>query len=470
MKTNKVQTNDTNGFTTTEKFQVLMCSNVEGNNNKFYCIELQKNPTNGYRLFTHYGRLGLTNVFEVRLSEAGQPVTFEEAEKEYLSIIKKKLSGKKKEGYRENYEIVDVVVPTVGSDNIKSKATATITTTSSISTIKSEYLDPDVSKLINQICEENIHNITSVMDVKLSNNGFETALGPVTDNQVEKARKPLDDLKGIFETVSNSPYMNISVSNYNDNIKKLNTYFYSLIPHKFGSKITEDDLINSIDKVDEKFGLLDMLASAVQMGSSLNQGATSRYKALGTDIELLKDNSEIQRIASYIYNSKADNHRGSNIWNIKVKNIYKVLLPEERRAFETYHQPIGNVKELFHGSRNCNILSILKGGLIIVRSGQTKTGEMFGPGIYFADNSTKSANYSNGFWGGIRNKYNNNFLFLADIALGKIKEEYYSKRYTQPPQGFHSVKGVKGNSLYNNEYIVYDKKQVTLKYLVEFHL
>ena len=52
-------------------------------------------------------------------------------------------------------------------------------------------------------------------------------------------------------------------------------------------------------------------------------------------------------------------------------------------------EPIGNVMELWHGTRVENVLSILKGGLIIPKSSAGHvTGRMFGDGVYFSDQST----------------------------------------------------------------------------------
>lgn len=50
-------------------------------------------------------------------------------------------------------------------------------------------------------------------------------------------------------------------------------------------------------------------------------------------------------------------------------------------------------KLLWHGSRISNWIGILKKGLQIAPPEAPSTGYMFGKGIYFADVSSKSANY-----------------------------------------------------------------------------
>lgn len=88
--------------------------------------------------------------------------------------------------------------------------------------------------------------------------------------------------------------------------------------------------------------------------------------------------------------------------------------------------------------------------------------------IYFSDQSTKSTQYSCAKFGGAKNKYKTSFLFVADVALGKVKEVTNSHYYNDAPTGYNSVKGVKGPSLLHNEYIVYNENRVRLTHIIEF--
>ena len=55
---------------------------------------------------------------------------------------------------------------------------------------------------------------------------------------------------------------------------------------------------------------------------------------------------------------------------------------------------VGNVQELWHGTRAGNLLSILRAGFTIPPANAPHvTGRMFGNGVYFSDQSTKSLNY-----------------------------------------------------------------------------
>src|SRR5271157_735751 len=91
----KASDNSNNGFNETVQFYVMHQANVISNRNKFYCIELQKNPKGQYRIFTHYGRLGISNIWEIREEYNGSSCfDFDTVKKEFDTIHKKKLTGK----------------------------------------------------------------------------------------------------------------------------------------------------------------------------------------------------------------------------------------------------------------------------------------------------------------------------------------------------------------------------------------
>ena len=459
VKAVKVASTATDGFNKTIEFEVLHQSHVGVNHNKFYCLEIQYNSsTVEYRLFSHYGRLGKTNVYDVR-----GPIASEfEAKKEFDAILKKKKKGKKvkrEDGTTEieSYVKVDTVSPSVGSDNIRKKSSVTVKTVDHIDT--TAYSDPSVSKIIDQVIEENIHNITSNTTLKLTSNGFETPLGPVTKSHVEVAREPLKTLKALLYNGALDPSEKA--------VEIANSVYFSLIPHDFGHKIHESDWILDDVKLLNEFDLLDQLETAVSMGSAM-KNATQRRNALGTEIEVLKDSKEFNRIVRKFETSKADNHKGSNVWDYEIKRIFTLKIPEERKRWERDSKKYGNKKELFHGSQNCNILSIMKNGLIIppCNAGHV-TGRMFGDGLYAAHNSTKALNYSIGFWSSRqKNKYRNAFLFLTNFNMGK-EHKTYTQLYNGVPKGYDSVHAVKGRGLWNDEYIVYNLCQSSLFYMCE---
>lgn len=148
-------------------------------------------------------------------------------------------------------------------------------------------------------------------------------------------------------------------------------------------------------------------------------------------------------------------------------NVFEVNMKNAPR----FDDSCGNVRRLFHGSRSANMVGILSAYLKLpyhLGSGVIKTGAMFGPGIYFAHDCTKSANYSFGTWAGRPNKHKTAFLFICDVALGNVYKVDAPHNFHQPPpQGYHSVMGCKGRFLLNHEFIVYRPEQVRIRYVVE---
>lgn len=137
------------------------------------------------------------------------------------------------------------------------------------------------------------------------------------------------------------------------------------------------------------------------------------------------------------------------------------------REFEESGSKVGNVKELWHGTKASNLLSILKKGFFIPPTNVPYvTGRMFGNGVYFSDQSTKSLNYAYGYWDG--NRQDNCFMFLCNVAMGK--EYTPSGPSTQlPAPGYDSTFAKAGKSgVGNNEMIVYRTSQIDPRYLIEF--
>lgn len=172
--------------------------------------------------------------------------------------------------------------------------------------------------------------------------------------------------------------------------------------------------------------------------------------------------------------------------------MFEVESPAEKERF-THHIP--NKMLLWHGSRLTNFVGILSQGLRIAPPEAPVTGYMFGKGVYFADMSSKSANYCF-----TSPENNTGILILCEVAIGTPNEKMHADYLASNlPDGKHSTKGVGktapkaenfqmldgaivpmgpglqsdalGSSLLYNEFIVYDIKQIKIKYLLRviFH-
>lgn len=131
---------------------------------------------------------------------------------------------------------------------------------------------------------------------------------------------------------------------------------------------------------------------------------------------------------------------------------------------------------LWHGSRNENWWNIFQTGLLIRPSSAVYSGSMFGDGCYFASEFNKSlgyTSYSGSRWAGGTSK--TAFLAVFDVHVGKqhVVHRHDSSCYDLSKEklkrlgGYDSTHAKKGPSLYRDEFIVYDVKQCTIKYVVE---
>lgn len=179
----------------------------------------------------------------------------------------------------------------------------------------------------------------------------------------------------------------------------------------------------------------------------------------------MEDKAAIARIERLYYDTKG-RHDCSHL---KPVRVYEVTIPHMSAAFEVDGRKVGNVKQLWHGTRMYNVLSIMKRGFVLPNELSTvqTTGAMYGTGLYFSANSTKSLNYSYGYWdGGSRDK--NCYMFLVDVAMGREYCPSYSGNGKKA--GYDSCWAKAGHSgVINDEQIVYRTSQANIRYLVEFN-
>jgi poly [ADP-ribose] polymerase len=445
LKTRKVSNYEAGDFSVTKEFKVLHCGDPIDNHNKFYCIELQQNPkTDEHRIMTNYGRLGRTSVFEVRESPYKVDTGgLSELRHEFNLIVDSKL--KHRGGDKDyKYELVETTSPNIGSSNIRNKAVSI--TTKSLIDFSSVSTNPIIIQLLKEFHEENIHQITGLTSLKYGSSGLETPLGPLTPNQLSEARSVLMELKQ-------------RLSNKLNDLLELNRKYYSLIPHEFGMKVPKEAFLQEEAVLMTEFDLLDQMEAALQVTSNKDD-----QKSLGFKLNLC-DESVVKNMQGKFMATRSVNHR--HLFRYKVTRVYIIEnTPAEKERWEKVGKNKQPILNLWHGSRNCNILSILLNGLIILGANASHvTGRMFGNGVYGAMSSTKSLNYSVGYWNGLRNRYPKAYMFAVDFGMGRIHETITS--FIKTPTGIDSVHAKAGRELQNDEFIVYDEGQVITKYLVE---
>ncbi|EEM25277.1 MULTISPECIES: WGR domain-containing protein [Bacillus] len=402
--------------------KVLNYASLGANSNKFYILELRELADGTYIVHSEYGRVGKAPQTTSKNCEA-------------LPVAKSKFKTTLNQKIRKGYKEVELDV----SGNSQSTVEVSKDT-------KKEDLDKVKDKVLRFI--GTLYKSSTSYLVK----SIQTPLGALSGNQVAKGHAILDKIEALL----NSP------NKTTKEFEILSDEFYSIIPFVFGARVDYSNMIiNSFQRLNDRKDLLGVIESVVKVQNSLEKTLDDKYKALGVSLKALsKRTKEYKRIVEKVMSTKGHNHH----FDFEVQEVYEV---EDMAGYNSFNPYNVSTMELFHGSRNENVLSILQSGLKVKPSSAVHTGSMFGGGIYTADCSTKSANYCWGF--GSRSDNDSHYLFLCDVATGKIKEYDSAQSHLRSaPWGYNSVKGVKGRHLLHNEYIVYKESQVKIRYIIEF--
>lgn len=413
----------------------LILADIGANSNKFWTGKLFDDNT----VITEWGRVGKT----------AQSKTFPGRGQAFLE---KKKFEKEKKGYSELKTVATNSVSEVNHNgNLKELAREQI-----------KVGNPVLQSLVDNLVAWNIHQITSSTQItyNASTGLFSTPLGIVTQDAIEDARNLLAGIKSKYDARVKDREFNSFCNQY-----------FRLIPQDVGMKFNVDLIFGGANAFQKQSDLLDSLASSyAALKSAPVQGDTQKQKTaseqvFNVDLELVDDGTFTRIVKKYV-NTRKDSHVCSHL---KVRKAYKVRIGSMADPFAKVAPVVGNVQELWHGTKKANLLSILKSGLrVSPPSTAAIAGKLYGNGVYFASDSTKSLNYSYGYWhGGQRESHC--FMFLASVALGKqyIANRNRSERY--PVKGYDSTWAKGGLSgVINDEFIVYQNNQCNLEYLVEF--
>lgn len=468
----------------------LNFTDIINNNNKYYNLEVQVAKNGDARIFTQYGRVGGTAAKEYRVC-SGQS----EADSESDKIIK----SKTKKGYVE----VKLVKADVGSEVGKSKVEANTITVEAAKKagVKVEEEDETVSKLHPEVKDlvRTWFGVTQEF-IELNLDTKKCPLGQLSLDQITKGKDILEEARKIVHMKKPD------VAELNS----LTNQYYSNIPHNFGyARINADVLrLDADDKIDKAFDILDVFNDAknVQSVISKKSAVDSQYATLNADLEWVDPQDPTWKwIDTMLHETRASNHHF--LGKLKTHKIYRVQRHNEQKNFLKNaeeiakecgkHSPsdvyarlvksrpdvpkelqelykLANVSPGWHGTRRANMIGITTKGLLIRPSGVTHAGSMYGDGIYWATNSTKSINYCDvkgSYWAQGNNK--TAYLFLGDVAFGNYKmangSHFYSKSNIKP---YHSVFAKAGGGVYNDELITYSPtgphQQHALRYIIEF--
>lgn len=422
-----------------------ICVNIQENNNKFWEIELHDNDD----VVTRWGRVSESGGIQTK-SYAGI------GEKGYDKKIREKTNKSKPDKCYTEVRTIEsggtTQTKVVSSSNLSDLAKQEIKSNS-----------PETVALIEKLVKANIHNITShtTMTFNKVTGLFETPLGVVTSDAVVEAR---DWLKQIGDIVAKNQWGNPHL------ITCVNQYM-RLVPSDFGRrKFTPQDIFPDLAAVRQQNDILDSLDGSLQMLTSTSSKTKKASQTKTFEVTLhLMDKGQIYDQMNRMYNKTKQSMHASSRWNIH--KIYQLEIAKMTREYKQYGEKLGNIKQLVHGSKIGNLLSIMKNGFIIPPSNAAHcTGRLLGNGVYTSDQWTKALNYAMGTAPGQRGGYEQiGFLFYCDIALGRCYEPR-SLYESFPKPGYDSVfaRGGGHTTLRNNEMVVYNTNQINPLYLIEF--
>lgn len=421
-------------------------SDVGNNNNKFWYITLFDNGD----VLTEWGRVG----------DKGQSKMFPGAG---AGFLEKKC--REKESYRNGeipYRKLNVVES--NSTITVSKQAAAQSDLKEIAKKQIKSNNPIVVKLLEYLAKVNAHQITTATGGKITYSDttglFSTPLGIVTQENIDQARAILTDIGDL-----------VADRKWNDKLGGLTNDYMMLVPQDIGHKrLDTRDFWADLNKVQAQGQILDNLQASLVTATSTPARKTTvdvpEAQVFDCQLHLIDDKKEIDRIRAFYRKTRQSIHQSSSL---DVKTVYSVVINTVNAAFAKDGAKMTNIWELWHGTRASNLLSILKAGLIIPPTSSPHVcGRMYGDGLYFSDQSTKSLNYATGYWnGGARD--NNCFMFLCSVAMGNPYTPSGSFSGRSAPKGYDSTFAKAGKSgVMNNEMIVYRLGQAKLDRLIEF--
>lgn len=400
------------------KVKLIMVT--ENNNNKFYDM-----TENGDGTFTVvYGRIGSKST----------TVTYPSSE------WRTKYNEKIRKGYVDNTHLFAIHTP-----------------------------DTDASTIDDVSVRNLMENFLRYAKNSISHN-YMVSASEVTQKQVDEAQNLVNEL---IKMVGKK----VNVDEFNAKLLEL----FKIIPrrmanvkeHLLQASPKNNDEANKLrEKIVEEQSTLDVMRSQVEINEKQATNPITQSADLLTVMGLKVEKVEDERITKLI-KLMMGNHSDKFVEAFSVTNL------RTQQNFESNLTKQSNKKTqlLWHGSRNENWLSILKTGLVLRPINAIISGKMFGYGLYFANEFSKSLNYSSvqgAYWTGGRSQ--EGYLAIFEVHTGNQFEiaqhegwhcQLNGLKLKGINQKYDSVFAKRGISLRNNEFIVYNESQCTVKYVVK---
>ncbi|PVD21135.1 hypothetical protein C0Q70_19301 [Pomacea canaliculata] len=435
---------------------MLNQTNVGNNNNKYYIIQLlEENGKKAFHVWQRWGRVGYKGQTNIVNCSGDLDKAINVFSKKFQDKTGNSWNCKEKfvkhpgkydllhMDYSAKEDQVDAaLVPDDEDENLKTP---------------DSKLPEKVQDLIKLICD--VKSMEEAV-IEMKYDAKKAPLGKLTKEQIKAGYEALKEI----ETLINN-------KDFGSRLTEACSNFYTRIPHDFG-QVKSPVVIKTPQAVKEKLQLLEALEDieyAIKMlktGDKSENPVDRHYHALTCGLCLLENTILIVAVEQLL----------PTVSELDLESVQCQML-------------------LWHGSRLTNWAGILGQGLRIAPPEAPVTGYMFGKGVYFADMSSKSANYC------FASKQKNiGLMLLCDVSLGSMNDKFAADYYADKlPKGKHSVRGCgsvgpdpstyknlpdgvvvpvgkgvntgaknpSGFTLNYNEYIVYDTRQICMRYLLK---
>ncbi|XP_061446489.1 poly [ADP-ribose] polymerase 2 isoform X2 [Rhineura floridana] len=456
---------------------MLNQTNLQFNNNKYYLIQLlEDDGARNYSVWMRWGRVGKPGQHSLVICAGDLAKAKDVFTKKFLDKTKNEWSKRcnfqkvlgKYDLLHLDYEANDAGEEKAAPQKIASCPKAV------------SQLNPQVQALVELIC--NIRTMEEmVMEMKYDTK--KAPLGKLTAEQICAGYQSLQKVEACLKRKQTGRAL----------LEACNE-FYTRIPHDFG--LRTPPLISTEQELQEKAQLLEALGEiriAIKLVRSEQVGTEHpldrSYCGLACEIQPLeRDGPDFPVLERYLLSTHAPTHQDYTM------TLLEAFVLNKASSAPDFHSELPNRTLLWHGSRLGNWAGILSHGLRVAPPEAPVTGYMFGKGIYFADMSSKSANYCFA----TREK-DIGLLLLSEVALGECNELLEANPEAEKLlTGKHSTKGLgklapsppncttlngalvplgpavetgvlnpHGYTLNYNEFIVYDPHQVRMKYLLK---
>nr|XP_020013979.1 poly [ADP-ribose] polymerase 2 isoform X1 [Castor canadensis] len=457
---------------------MLNQTNLQFNNNKYYLIQLlEDDAQRNFSVWMRWGRVGKMGQHSLVACSGDLTKAKEIFQKKFLDKTKNNWEDRETfEKVPGKYDMVQMDYAANTQDEDETKQEESLK-----GPLKPEsQLDLRVQELIKLIC--NVQTMEEMM-IEMKYDTKKAPLGKLTVAQIKAGYQ---SLKKIEDCIRAGQHGRALLEACNE--------FYTRIPHDFG--LRTPPLIRTEKELSDKVQLLEALGD-IEIAIKLVKTELKRpehpldqhYRNLHCALHPLDHEShEFKVISQYLQSTHAPTHSD---YTMTLLDVFEVEKEGEKEAFR---EDLHNRMLLWHGSRLSNWVGILSQGLRIAPPEAPITGYMFGKGIYFADMSSKSANYC--FASRLKNT---GLLLLSEVALGQCNELLEANPKAEGLlQGKHSTKGLgkmapspahfvilngstvplgpasdtgilnrEGYTLNYNEFIVYNPNQVRMRYLLK---